>query len=136
MANFETGTYIFGDERGNHASGETFYYCQILKKTKCFIYIKGLGKYDCQDKIRCKVLKDKNGFYVKPHRVFNSMFESFKLYSHKMLEEKEEEEEEEKEEDPEEENKKLKQMIKKLSNAVGVTRCQQLFNYDDCVKYC
>ena len=34
------------------------------------------------------------------------------------------------------EEEKLKKMIKKLAGAVGVSRCRDLFSYNDCEKYC
>ena len=75
---FQNGTFKFSDERGQHAGGEKFYTIKILKMTKCFITIKG---NNWTDKIRCKILNDDKGFYIKPHKAFNSLFENFKLYS-------------------------------------------------------
>tara|TARA_R110002110_G_scaffold244902_1_gene461412 strand:- start:33 stop:626 length:594 start_codon:yes stop_codon:yes gene_type:complete len=90
---FKIGIFTFGNERSQHATGESFYNCKILKMTKCFIYIKSLSQYDWQDKVRCKILKDEEGFYIKPGRAFTGLFKTFKVYAYKMKEIKKEEEE-------------------------------------------
>ena len=75
--NFEIGTFIFGDGNAHRQCGEEFYTIKILKKTKCFIHIKG---NNWKDKVRCKILKDKKGFYIKPYKAFNGIYDTFKLY--------------------------------------------------------
>mgnify|MGYP003129149642 CR=1 FL=1 len=75
---FENGTFNFIEDE--NTKYEHTYKCEIKIKSKCFIIINGSKVHEV--KARCKIMKDKNGLYIKPKKCFGyGMDNKFKLYA-------------------------------------------------------